>query len=86
MAFVRGVISRSRMASSRFKVSGRMSMKTGRAPRNTNAAAVETKVNDGTITSSPGWISSSSAAISSECVQEVVSSTLGAPKISSSSA
>ena len=32
------------------------------------------------MTSSPGWISSSSAAISSACVQEVVSSTLGTPR------
>ena len=55
-------------------MSGRTSQNTGRAPRSTNAFAVDTNVNDGTITSSPGWMSSSSAAISSACVQEVVSS------------
>ena len=70
MARVRGVISASSRVSSRFSVSGRMSTNTGRAPRSTKALAVETKVNDGTITSSPGSRSSSSAAISSACVHE----------------
>ena len=65
-------------------MSGRMSTKTGRAPRSTNAFAVETNVNDGTITSSPGPMSSSSAAISRACVQDVVSSTRRAPRSSSS--
>src|SRR5258705_4432094 len=60
-------------------VSGRMSAKPGRAPRSTKALTVETNVNDGTITSSPGLISSSSAAISSAWVQDVVSSALGVP-------
>ena len=44
--------------------------KTGLAPRRTNAFTVETKVNEGMITSSPGWISSSRAAISRAWVQE----------------
>ena len=35
-------------------MSGRMSTNTGRAPRRTKALTVETKVKDGTITSSPG--------------------------------
>ena len=55
-------------------MSGRMSTNTGTAPRSAYAFAVETKVNDGMITSSPGSRSSSSAVISSACVQEVVSS------------
>ncbi len=67
-------------------MSGRMSTNTGRAPRSTNALTVETNVNAGQITSSPGWMSSSSAAISSACVHDVVSSALRAPVISSSSA
>ena len=46
-------------------VSGRMSTNTGVAPRSTNALAVETNVNDGMMTSSPGPRSSSIAAISS---------------------
>ena len=50
-----------------------MSTKTGTAPRSTKALAVETNVNDGMITSSPSARSSSMAAISSACVQEVVS-------------
>src|SRR5687768_16740594 len=37
-----------------FKVSGRMSTNTGRAPERTNALAVDTKVYEGRTTSSPG--------------------------------
>ena len=36
------------------QVSGRISAKTGRAPRRAKALAIETKVNDGMMTSSPG--------------------------------
>ena len=50
-----------------------MSTKTGTAPRSAKALAVETKVNDGMITSSPGRRSSSSAAISRAWVHEGVS-------------
>ena len=53
-------------------MSGRMSTKTGVAPRSTKALAVETNVKDGMITSSPGPTSASSAAISSAAVQECV--------------
>ncbi len=67
-------------------MSGRTSQKTGLAPRRTKALTVETKVNDGTMTSSPGPMSSSRAAISSACVQEVVSSAFGTPSVCSSSA
>ncbi len=67
-------------------MSGRMSANTGRAPRSTKALAVETNVNDGTITSSPGRASSSSAAISRACVQDVVSSALPDPTVCSSRA
>jgi hypothetical protein len=62
-----------------FIVSSRLSMNTGVAPRNTNAFAVETKVNDGTMTSSPGLMSSRIAAISSACVHDPVRSADGTP-------
>jgi hypothetical protein len=69
-----------------FNVSGRMSTNTGTAPRSTNAFAVDTKVNDGMITSSPRVRSASSAAISSAAVHECVSSALRAPIAFSSQA
>src|SRR5438094_9208508 len=84
MALVRGVIRRSSCVSSKFRVSGLISMKIGRAPRSTKALTVETKVKEGTITSSPGLRSRSSAAISSACVQDVVSMALGTPRVYSS--
>ena len=65
-------------------MSGRMSAKTGRAPRSTTAFAVDTKVNDGMMTSSPGPRSRRRAASSSAVVQEVVSRTRRAPSSSSS--
>jgi hypothetical protein len=52
-----------------FKVSGRMSMNTGVAPRKTNAFAVDTKVKEGIMTSSPAF-TVSMAAISSAAVHE----------------
>ena len=55
----------------------------GRAPRITNALTLDTNVKAGTITSSPGLMSSRNAAISRACVQDVVSSTLGTPSVSS---
>lgn len=58
-----------------FIVAGSLSTKTMRAPVSATALAVETKVNDGMITSSPGPRFNSSAAISSAAVQEWVSST-----------
>ena len=61
-----------------------MSTNTGVAPRIATALAVETNVNGGTITSSPGPRLSSSAAMSSAWVHDVVSSTRGAPLIRSS--
>ena len=67
-----------------FMVAGSTSTKTIFAPRSTKALAVLTKVNDGTMTSSPGFTSSSSAASSMAEVPEVVSSALQAPVISSS--
>ena len=66
-------------------MSGRMSTKTGRAPRSTNALAVDTNVNDGHDDLVARAESSSSAAISRAWVHDVVSSTLGAPVIASSS-
>ena len=65
-------------------MSGRMSAKTGRAPRRTNAFAVETKVNDGMITSSPGAEVEEQGGHLEGVVQEVVSSTWRAPSSSSS--
>ena len=53
-------------------VSGRMSTNTTVAPLSTKASAVDTKVNDGKITSSPGIISHKIAAISVAWVQLVV--------------
>src|SRR5436190_15247117 len=70
MAFVRGVTAASTSSSSRFSVSGRTSTKTGLAPSRTNALAVEEKVNEGRITSSPGPSPHKRAAISSADVQE----------------
>jgi hypothetical protein len=43
-------------------------------------------VNDGTITSSPAFTSSSNAAISSACVHDVVKSARGVPTSRSSTA
>ena len=79
MARVRSVMASASSFSSRFRVSSRMSTNTGTAPRSKNALTVETKVNDGTITSSPGSRSSSSADISSAWVHEVVSRQLPPP-------
>src|SRR4029453_361686 len=67
------------LLSSRFRVSSRTSAKIGRTPRSAKALAVETKLNAGTITSSPSSSSSSKAASSSACVQEVVSNAFGTP-------
>ncbi len=83
---MRGVIKLSNCRSSRFSVSGRMSAKTIRAPRNTKAFAVDTKVKEGTITSSPGWMSSNRAHISRAWVQEVVTIALGTPSVCSKKA
>src|SRR5712691_7359737 len=84
IALVRDVISDSSRVSSMFKVSERMSANTGLAPRKTYALIDDTKVNDGTITSSPGPTSSKSADISSAEVQDVVRRTLATPNDSSS--
>ena len=53
--------------------------KYGPPPRRTTALAVETKVNDGMMTSSPASIPARMAAISSAAVQEWVRRTAGAP-------
>ena len=57
-----------------------MSQKISRAPRAAKARALVEKVNDGTITVSPGWRSSRSADSSRAAVQEVVSMTSWAPE------
>ena len=67
-------------------MSWRMSTNTGTAPRRANAFAVDTKVNDGMITSSPGPMSDRSADISRAPVQEWVSSARRQPRASSSHA
>ena len=56
MALVRGVIAASIRLSSMFRVSGRLSTKTGIAPSLTTALAVETNAYEGMMTSSPGPI------------------------------
>ena len=71
ITLVRGVIRHSSRDSSIFMVSARTSENTIFAPRNTNAFAVDTKVNDGRITSSPGATFNKSADISSASVHEV---------------
>ena len=63
------------------RVSGEISQKTGFAPRSTKAFALDTKVYEGTMTSSPAEISHSIAAMSSEAVQELVKSAALAPAI-----
>ena len=62
-----------------FSVSGRTSTKTGVPPRTTTAVAVETNVNDGITTSSPGLTSRSITAISRAAVHECVSRTWSLP-------
>ena len=79
MARVRGVISSASLAASMLGLCGSLSAKTMRAPRRAKALAVDTKVKAGTITSSPSRMFSSSAAISSASVQEVVISALRKP-------
>src|SRR3954464_8001775 len=69
-------------AGSAASVSGSTSQKSTRAPCRTKASAVVTKVNDGTITVSPGWRSSTIALSSNAEVHEVVRRT-PAPPISS---
>ena len=64
MARVRGVMSESSRSSSILRVSGRISAKTGRAPRSTKLVASVTKAKDGTMNSSPGSIPRRRAAIS----------------------
>src|SRR5258708_6272278 len=61
-------------------VSRLISTKTGVAPRNTTAFAVDTKVNDGMMTSSPGARLHRSAAISSADVQDWVNSASPTPR------
>jgi hypothetical protein len=56
-----------------FRVSFRESTNTGLAPNIANALAVETKVYEGTMTSSPGERLQSNADISRAWVHEVVS-------------
>ena len=65
-------------------MSGRMSTNTGTPPRSTNAFAVDTNVNDGMITSSPGATIESSAAISSARRARVRQQQRFAPSICSS--
>ena len=73
-------------AGSRLSVAASTSANTTRAPRSANALAVETNVNAGTITSSPGPTSSNSAASSSAWVHDVVSSTGRSPSRAANSA
>lgn len=72
MALVFGVTAASTSRSSRFMVSARTSTNTGFAPRSTKALAVDTKVKDGMMISSPSPTSANIAAISNAAVQEWV--------------
>src|SRR5258706_14170185 len=73
-------------ASSRLRLSSRTSTNTGTPPRSTKALAVETKVNEGMMTSSPGPMPARIAAISRAPVPECVSSALRQPTVRSSHA
>jgi hypothetical protein len=86
MALVRRVMAASIFDSSIFSVSSRTSTNTGTPPRSTNALAVETKVNEGMMISSPGSIPARIAAISSAPVPECVSRALAQPLARSSHA
>ena len=83
MTFVLSVIAASIFVSSIFIVSGRMSTKTSVAPANTNELAVDEKVNEGRITSSPGSKSHKKAAISNAVDPLVVRSAFFVPNLSS---
>ena len=72
MALVLGVIKDSIFDTSRFGWLDDESANTIFAPRKTNAFAVDTKVYEGMITSSPSSVLISMAAISKASVQEVV--------------
>ncbi len=80
IARVRWVTAASISSALMLSVSGRMSTNTGMAPLSANAFAVETKVKDGMITSSPGFRSHRSAAISSAAVHDGVISTRRVPR------
>ena len=69
-----------------FIVSARTSTNTNVAPANTNEFAVDEKVKDGRITSSPGFNPQRSAAISSALEPEVVSRAFLVPNLSSNHA
>ena len=73
----RGVIAAGMSFSLMFNVSSLMSTKTGVAPLRTTALAVETKVYEGIMTSSPSFKAKKIAAISSAAVQECVSNACG---------
>ena len=68
VARVREVAAGSIAFGSILSVSGSISTNTGTAPRRTTALAVDTKVKDGMITSSPGFRSHRMAAISNAAV------------------
>src|SRR6056297_797045 len=72
MTFVFSDIAFSILFSSIFIVSGLISTNTILAPLNTKALAVDTKVKEGIITSSPSLISQINAAISNPAVQDGV--------------
>src|SRR5439155_12801249 len=79
MAFVRGVIAASTRSGSMQSVSGSTSTMTGMAPANRTALAVATKVESGTITSSPGPIFSATITTSNAAVPLVTAIPCFAP-------
>src|SRR6266404_4953294 len=86
MALVRAVMAASTFDSSMLSVSSRTSTNTGTPPRSTKALALETKVNEGMMISSPGPVPARIAAISRAPVHECVSSALREPMVRSSQA
>ena len=79
IARVRGVIAASILAASMFAVSSSTSTNTGFAPISAIISAVAAKVNGVVTTSSPGFTSSASSAISSASVPEATATQCLAP-------
>src|SRR5216117_2354378 len=80
MALVRGVIARSTMAGSMFKVSASTSTRTGRAPTCSMTLTEAANVNGVVITSSPGPTPSVTSAVCRAAVHEFSASAPDAPR------
>ena len=80
MAFVRGVTATSARRGSMFRVSGRISAKTGRAPQWMMALAEAMKLCGLTMTSSPGFKPKATKQHINALVPELVARIYGAPR------